>query len=143
MSDEFFDKLDETIGRMREGENQKADADSIRVDDATQLVESVAPIVNDYKAKLEKRGIDVHVVARGDYFHFTMKFKDGGHHGFELRRTANNYEIVTLFTNDDGRHMEGHTGQIDLRNFGGASFEKRLQKEIDDFIFYAPRHGGF
>lgn len=143
MCNEFFKKIDEEIGKLKEQKIQEEQTSEDQRNLAIKLVESLSPLLERYKKNLEERGIRTEIFTKDDYFSFKMFYSDGGHRGFELRNDTKKYEMVRLYTNDDGRDKESSSGVTDLNTYTVEHFEKMLQHDIKDFIFYAPRHGGY
>lgn len=143
--DDFFINVDSTLASAA----QAASAATINSAENRAFVEEVvarlAPMVSSYKEKLQARNIRVEVQCYPTGISFTMRYKDGGHHGLSLRGCQKDYriQITTNFTNDDGKNYEGTDGlSYDKNSWNDRLFEDKLRKSINDFLYYASRHGG-
>lgn len=109
-----------------------------------EVVVRLQPVVSSYKAKLKERKIRAEVQSYPAGISFTLRYRDGGHHGLNIggRLENNRIEITTHFTNDGSDHRGTNGATYDKTNWKDSIFENELQKCINDFLFYADRHGG-
>lgn len=144
-SDDFFVSVDTKLSKSAEADTASKSAASENREFLEEVVARLAPIVSPYKARLKERNIHVEVQSYPAGISLTLRYKDGGHRGMSIggRLENNRIEITTSFTNDDGRNYTGTSGATyDKNNWKDSIFEDELQKCINDFLFYADRHGG-
>ena len=141
--EDFLKKID---GKLAAAEKTKAEKESQRkVLEAkvVAIVKEVVPVLDGYKTELEKRNIAVEFLSGPTSFSFLMHYADGGHHGIELRPDYEHgtYNLDSLFTDYDSRNYRssgpsvGDGWSIDV-------LESIVQRTIDEFLSYAPRHNG-
>lgn len=144
-NNDFFKKIDQKIESIR---NDKTAAENISRSNLDYLAETVLrikPIAETYASELKQRQIAVDLQTSKYSVTLTMKFKNGGHHSlsFGSSHTDNRMEITGNYTNDDGRPYSSTDGKsYDHTNWSDIIYKDKLEKCIEDFIFYAPRHGG-
>lgn len=144
-STDFFKKLDQQIESIR---NNKATTENISKSNLDHLAETVMrikPIAEGYVSELKNRQVTADLKTSQYSITFSMKFKDGGHHSLTLGSSHNDnrIEITGHYTNDDGRPYSSTDGKsYDQTNWSDEIYKAKLEKCIEDFIFYAPRHGG-
>lgn len=145
-ADDFFSKVDKKIKAAKETQaSVKADA-SEGLDFLKEVVSRLTPMAASYAAKLQDRGIKVNLKSTAFSITFSLVFNDGGHHALILGSSSpsNRLEITGDYTNDDGRDFTSRDGtSYDSKNWKDDIYEEKLKKCIEDFIFYADRHGGF
>jgi hypothetical protein len=145
-SDDFFSKVDEKLKASKETQaSVKADA-SENLDFLKEVVFRITPLANNYAAKLQDRGIKVDLKSTAFSISFSLIFNDGGHYAIILGSSSasNRFEITGDYTNDDGRNYTSKDGaSYDSKNWKDEIYEEKLKACIDNFIFYADRHGGF
>jgi hypothetical protein len=144
MSDEFFSDLDKKLKNQANKNEMGKSQDERLLQKVKNITETVTPLLNDYKAKLSKRGITAKLSVYSTGFEFKMFYKDGGEHGFKLTRSVHSkkYQFIGIFTNDDGKNFTSEGGGPDITKFSIDVFEKYLQNEINDYLYYAERHRG-
>lgn len=105
-------------------------------------IAEMKPLLRDYMSDLDKMGIQVQAHGLdddGNFISFKMFYEDGGHGGFVTRGHC----LVQLFTDDDGKNYSSESPNVRLDGaFKTAKFESFVKQCIEDFIFYADRHGG-
>jgi hypothetical protein len=145
MSKNYFEKLDKTIKQNKSNIEKKKKDDKENDEQVKKIIIAITPLLSNYEKELKERNIKVKLTIYDTFFSFLMYYKNGGHHGFELSKDyeRNLYRFVGKFTNDDGKSYDSFGGgpQI-LEDFQIEEFENYLQKEIDEFFFYANRFGG-
>jgi hypothetical protein len=143
--EDFFSKVDATLSKVAEAQmTARSMADQNRQFLETVIVR-LSPTVFAYKEKLRERGIYAEVDSYPTAITFTMRYKDGGHHGLRIggKLESNLIEVTTSFTSDDGKNYTSTDGgSYDSANWNDSIFEAKLRKCIEDFLFYADRHGG-
>lgn len=145
-SDEFFANVDVKLSKSAEADAASKNAASENREFLGAVIARLTPITSSYKAKLKERNIQVEVQSYPTGISFTLRYKDGGYRALNIggRLEDNRIEITTLSTNDDGRNYKSSSGaSYDKNNWKDSVFEVELQKCINDFLFYADRHGGF
>jgi len=144
-ADEFFNKIDQKLQNQK---NVKASSKVTEDENLTFLKEVVlriTPLTEDYAAKLQDRGMKVSIKTSDYSISFSLFFKDGGHYAVILGSSdpSNRIEITVDFTNDDGRNFTSRSGATyNAETWKDEIYEESLRKCIEDFIFYADRHGG-
>jgi hypothetical protein len=144
-TDDFFSKIDAKIGNISDAEKANVDKREKNYAFLKTLNERVTPIAESYKTKLQERGIFADVRSNDYGFSFELKYKNGGYRRLELGYDfdTKNITFSDHYTNDDGKNYKTLGGQaLDETNWNDSLFEKRLQKCIEDYLFYADRHGG-
>lgn len=144
--DEFFKDLGKKIAEKADENSARQETANKNRDFIIKFISEAEPLLNSYKQNLAEKGIRVKVVTGVEFLHFSMLYNDNGHRGIEIRPSHSSfgsYELVTIFTNDDGRDMEAGSGMVVLSQLTLESLENRIQHEIKEFIYYADRHDGF
>ena len=145
-TDDFFKKVDETratTAKATVAANITASENRVFLE---EVVARLSPLVSEYKQKLRDRSIHAEVQTYPTGISITLRYKNGHHRALNLGGRLEDYriEMTTSFTNDDGRNYKSTSGaSYDRSNWTDILFEKELQKEISDFLFYADRHGGY
>lgn len=144
MSD-FFDKIDNAISKQKQAEIDHKSAQQENEEFFSQISARLAPTLETYATKLKERGMRVVHSANGRHVWLELKYRDGGHRALSLQTNLDSgrIEFEEHFTNDDGKNYKSTTGaSYDKSSWNDELFVSRLEKMIEDFIFYAPRHGG-
>lgn len=140
--EEFFSSIDAKISRVNvstmdvPAENQAF---------LEMVVARLQPVVASYQARLAERKIIAEIKASPVSISFTLHYRDGGHCGLTLdgHLSDRRIEITAHYTNENGQNYVNSLGITYGRdNWQDNIFEEALQKCIDDFLFYAARHGG-
>lgn len=143
--DDFFSKVDSKLQKLQDTDastKEAADQALILVKD---VVRRLRPLAETYEQQLKNRGLKASLSLSDTSIGLTLKFKDGGHHGISLgpEGNASRLEFKGYYTNDDGKHYHSTEGRsYGPESWDDAFFKERIEKCIDDFLFYAPRHGG-
>lgn len=140
--EEFFSNIDAKISR--------ANVSTVDIPAENQafletVVARLQPVVASYQARLAERKINAEIKVSQASISFTLHYRDGGHCGLTLDGHLTDWriEITAHYTNDNGRNYVNSLGITYGRdNWQDSIFEEALQKCIDDFLFYAARHGG-
>lgn len=144
-SDDFFTNVDSKLRKISEAEAASKDKAAENREFLQEVIARLAPVGSSYKAKLKERNIHAEVQSYPAGLSFTLRYKDGGHRGLSIGGSleTNRISITSSFTNDDGRNFTSTNGATyDKSNWKDEVFEEQLQKCIEDFLFYADRHGG-
>jgi hypothetical protein len=147
-AEDFFKKVDTKMGSIGEAEAAEKKAAAELQSFMKKAIEDFAPTLQSYADKIKERGIRCESNSNGHGFSITLYFKDGGKHGLtfsqEYRSRIGAYSFNGHFTNDDGKNYTSTDGaQITQSNWSVEDTERRVQKVIEDFLFYADRHGGY
>lgn len=145
MSD-FFDKLDSTIDKQKRTDSDHRATKQENEYFFSQIYARLVPTLEFYAEKLKERGITVEHSANSRHLSLELKYSDGGHRALLLRTNLDNdrVEFEEYFTNDDGKNCKSTTGaSYDQSTWKDELLAPKLEKLIEDFVFYAPRHGGF
>lgn len=143
--DDFFSKVDTTLQKTTEAEGTVRQAATTNEAFLREAIARLAPLFSTYKDKVRARGLYAMVEAYPTALAFVMRYRDGGHHtlhiGGELKTSR--LQIRTFYTNDDGKDFHSTDGKsFDSSTWKDSLAESRLQTCIEDFLFYADRHGG-
>ena len=145
MSD-FFDKLDSAIDKQKQAESDHKAAKQQNEEFFSQISARLAPALENYATKLKERGMRVVHSANSRHVWLELKYSDGGHRSLSLNTDLDSGRIFfeEHFTNDDGKNYKSTSGaSYDQATWKDEIFASKLEKMIEDFVFYAPRHGGF
>jgi len=143
--DDFFSKID---SKLEEQKQRKESANTQKEENRAFLAKvctEVAPIVAKYEHELQARNINVSSTIRDHLVSVELKFADGGHNRLTLSQDIDSGRLTMEkhFTNDDGKNYKSTDGRtFNEQNWRNDLFETALKKLIEDFVFYAPRHGG-
>lgn len=144
---DFFSKVDQKIDKIKQQHQQSETEANENLEFLEEIVAELTNKVEAYVNQIRNRGITVDFHASKSGILFNLKYKDGGHFGTRLGRSkyANNnrIEITGSFTNDDGKNYTSTSGTTyDRQTWKDEYFISSIEKCIDDYLFYAPRHGG-
>lgn len=145
MTDDFFDKLDKKISEQESADRVARNQTMVNREFSHEAIRKMLEIATSYKGKLRERDIHAEISGNQRGFSFKMIWADGGHRALEVYPDLHSGRIQfhTAFTNDDGRNLRSTDGaSYDAGNWKDEDFEPKLKKLIDDFVFYADRHGG-
>ena len=142
----FFNNVDKKIAeKQQEQKEEKTRLDEERAF-LSQLVESLLPKVEFYKDGLLERGVHAELSSSPRHICFKMKYKDGGRHDLllsETQRFDGRITMTTESTSDDGRTFTSIDGSsYESSQWNNDIFIQKLEKHINDYLFYAERHGG-
>jgi len=141
----FFKKIDQQIESIRDGKKAAEQNSKTNLDYVAEIILRAKPVAEVYASELKQREISIDLKSSKHSITFSMKYKDGGHHSLTLGSSLgdNRLEITGNYTNDDGRNYSSTDGKsYDQSNWSDDIYKEKLEKCIEDFIFYAPRHGG-
>jgi hypothetical protein len=131
------------LDRMKQQEAEKEQA--LRADEARygglrrQIVAAVQPVLEGYKAELERRGVRVQMSVSGEHVSFEMHYSRGGYYGLELK----DREFCHRFTEKGSHFRASGAGPAVAEGFDLQAFEQFVQRTVEDFFLYAPRYGGY
>lgn len=136
----FFEKLTARISR----EQRTADASQSQLNAARQAaIEQIKAILRQYQTNLEHCGLVVQSMGLdddGQFVEMKLIYKDGHHHGLQISDGM----LRSVFTKGDGQNYSSQGPNADLsRSFSAQAFDLFVQSMIEDFLFYAERHGGY
>jgi hypothetical protein len=146
-TNDFFAKIDKQLGTIEQNQHK----DSSAADDNRELLEEIiariSSKVEEYAHEVSSRGISLNLNITKVRISFLLKYKDGGHRATILEPSMSSnlhrIEITGSFTNDDGKDYTSRSGlTYDRSNWKDELFISSIEKCIEDFLFYAPRHGG-
>ena len=142
----FFKAVDEKIGRQKQEQIEEKETLVQEREHLSEIIESLVPEVETYKNGLLERGIHAEISSSPRHLSFNMKYKDGGKHELllsETERFDGRYSITTFSTNDNGRTFSSTNGaSYSSATWSNDHFIQALERHINDFLFYANRHGG-
>lgn len=142
----FFKSVDEKIGKQKQEQIKEKETLTQERELLSDIIESLVPEVETYKNGLLERGIHAEISSSSRYLSFNMKYKDGGKHNIllsETERFDGRYAIMTFSTSDDGRTFSSTNGaSYSSTTWSNDNFIQALERHINNFLFYANRHGG-
>jgi hypothetical protein len=144
MSD-FFNKLDSKI----EEKNQQKQTTKLNVEETKQFfkneISELASIIKDYVEKCVARGINASCSVNEYSFSFTVKNKNG-FFLTEIFSQSDNplyFEFVSEFMDDNRKKYRSKSGMTYTENnWDQGVAVNKIEKTINDFMFYIDRHGG-
>ena len=138
--------LDENLATLRNNEADTGPEQQQHLMTVRAIIKEVVPVLDEYNDALNKRNISTTFTHNDTMFTFLMHYADGGHQGFSIRqdrRFSREYQLMDLYRNEEGKD---HTSWDGSSVVGDAwsirEFEEFVQKSIDEYLFYSPRHGG-
>ncbi|MBO2888551.1 hypothetical protein J5H79_22890, partial [Providencia rettgeri] len=144
---DILNKIDSKKEENAEAEIQNKQMQSDNESFLRELVINLAPMVKEYEEKLSEKGIKVKADIGLQSISFELKFNDGGHWNLLLAPTLDStgrFSFTSSCTNDDGRPYTSTNGSTyGKTNWQDEMFFEKLDKHIEDFIYYSDRHGGF
>jgi len=137
--DNFFKNLDRQIdAQLKDTEDKQQQELEVTVA-SRKNIEKVRPLLEKYKAELEKRGMWVDLTITDLMVTFELKHTHGGHHGFEIRHGT----IKKRFWEKGKSHISDSDGPTFTKDVDIEAFEKFVQRIIGEFMLTAPQNGGF
>ncbi|HHO3516519.1 TPA: hypothetical protein ACRRF8_003824, partial [Acinetobacter baumannii] len=104
------------------------------------------PILEQYVEEIKKRNIQVKSTSNKRYISVELKYKNGGYSSLLLSTNleSGRIEFQKNYTGDNGERFVSVDGSsYDERTWKDDIFKTKIEKLIEDFVFYAPRYGGF
>lgn len=147
-AEDFFKKVDKKIESIDEAEAAEKTAAKELQAFMKKAIDEFSPTLQSYADRIKARGIRCESNCNGHSFSIILYYKNGGKHGLtfsqEYRSRIGAYSFNGHFTNDNGKNYTSTDGsQITQSNWSTEDAERRVQKLIEDFLFYADRHGGY
>jgi hypothetical protein len=144
MSDDFFNKIDKQLDSSKAKKEAAQATQTDRLKFAAQVISQCAPVAEQYQQKLHERGVKVEYSAFPHRLTFKILYKDGGFHGltFGADRDSSRLTFEGIFTDEGKSWTSTSGGGYDEKSWKAEIFEQKLQKEIEDALFYADRHHG-
>ena len=143
---DFFSTIDNQIDKQQEAKNSKEAEKKNNEEFATKTINRLLPTLDEYVEQLKQRNINVKPFSNERSISLKLVYRDGGHNNLVMSTNfdTGRLEFRNYFTNDDGKNYESTDGSsYDENTWKDDIFKNQLEKLITDFIFYAPRHGGF
>lgn len=144
MSEDFFSRIDKMLSSQEvDRKTEAAQADAAEKW-ATSAISKAREIAKHMQAELRNRGISSELSGSGTTITFVMKFRNGDRHSLYagLDRPRKGIEYVGYYT-EGGKDYSGTTGELYPESqWTESGYEQRLQKHVEDYISFAPRHGG-
>ena len=143
---DFFSTIDDQIDKQKEDKNSNEEKKKNNEEFATQTINRLLPILDEYVEQLKQRNINVSPFSNVRSISLKLLYRDSGHHSLVMSTNLDTgrIEFRNYFTSDDGKNYESTDGSsYDENTWKDDIFKNQLEKLITDFIFYAPRHGGF
>lgn len=143
---DFFKNIDKNIEEQKKSKSDYSEMKE-KNEDFFELVSlRVMPILEQYVEEMKKRNIKFKYSNNKRHISIELKYKNGGHNSliFNPNLDSGRIEFNRYFTSDDGKNYHSTDGSsYDESTWSDEFFKTRLEKLIEDFIFYAPRYGGF
>ncbi|WP_109858689.1 hypothetical protein [Acinetobacter baumannii] len=144
--DEFFKKIDNSIGAQKKS---KSDFNEMKKNNEEFFEHTslrLIPILEQYVEEIKKRNIQVKSTSNKRYISVELKYKNGGYSSLLLSTNleSGRIEFQKNYTGDNGERFVSVDGSsYDERTWKDDIFKTKIEKLIEDFVFYAPRYGGF
>lgn len=145
MSD-FFSKIDNQINQQKDTKNSHELKKKNNEEFALQVITRLLPILEEYIEKLKQRNINVKSSSNSRSISLKLSYRNGGYNSLVMNSSfdTGRIEFRNFFTNDDGKNYESTDGSsYDENTWKDDIFKNEIEKLIEDFITYSPRHGGF
>lgn len=137
--EDFLKNLDQQLSVDEQSRQQSADRAAKLKARREKISAAAKPILESWKADLEKRGITAKVTSVGEFLSFELLYAQGGHYGFEL----NDSGFGTTFT-ENGQNYRSSAGYGEVADsLDRGALDTLVQKTIQDFLIYAPKYGGY
>lgn len=144
--EEFFENIDRKVDQMQAKQDAQQKQQTLHETAVKRFVQESAPHLEEYKSKLEQRGVETKFDRSEITFSFLMLYNKGGHHGFTLTRNypSEHYVVKSDFKHDGEGHFtsEGNAF-VAGKMWTWAGFEAYVQESIENFFFYSDRNGGY
>lgn len=113
-----------------------------------QKIKSITPLLREYDQRIKNRKINCALSIHKLGFSVRMYFKDGCYHEltFDCEKDPKYlfFSFKRIFNSEDGNNCFSTDGvSITSRNWSKKLVSEKIEKEIEDFLFYADRHGGY
>lgn len=142
---DFFTNIDNHINEQKKAKDAYQ-ATKEKNEEFFELISlRLMHILEQYVQEIKKREIEVKSSTNTRHISIELKYKDGGHRSLVLNTNLNSgrIEFNQYYTNDDGKNYQSTDGgSYDESTWKDDIFKGKVEKLIQDFIFYAPRHGG-
>ena len=146
MGDDFFSSLDNKISELKTGEQEARERELADRAAAEEAIAAMHPVANDYAAKLRERGISAKVSGSNKGITFEMRWADNAEHGLSVYPdlASGRLKLIRNSTSHtDGRRFSSTDGMMYAAGqWAPDRFEAALKGIIEDYMFYAPKHGG-
>jgi hypothetical protein len=146
MSDDFFAKIDSELNKQK----AQKDASDTPAAQNQAFFKSILPritaIADSYAAKCKERGIFATVSANDRVISFTLRYKSGEQRELVAYPdpTANNrMTFEEHYPSEKGKRYKSLPSEwYDESNWSDDIFSAKIEKTIQDFVYYADRQGG-
>lgn len=146
MDDDFFGGLDKKISDLDAKQQARAEQKAADTAFSERAIAEMHPVARDYVEKLRERGITARVSGNERGLTFEMRWADNADHGLsvypdletgrlKIIRNSTDHTDDKRFRSTDGRLY----GEADWKP---SMFESALKSVINDYMFYADKHGG-
>lgn len=146
MSDDFFSGLDNKLTELKTNEQEAQERERANRAAAEDAIEAMHPVANDFAAKLRERGMSAKVSGSRKGLTFEMRWADNGEHGLSAYPDLSSGRLKLIRTSTDhtdGRRFSSTDGMMYAAGqWSPDRFEAALKSIIEDYIYYAPKHGG-
>ncbi|EJB1788670.1 hypothetical protein MUC14_004604 [Vibrio parahaemolyticus] len=144
MSD-FFNKLDQKINEQKQiQKNAKSRLEELKDFFKIQISE-LEPRLNDYVEQCNKRSMNASCSVNDYSFSFTLKNQNGFFNTiiFHQDFSSDRFQFTNEFMNDDRKKYTSTDGMSYVESSWTQELAiKKVEQTIEDFVFYAKRHGG-
>lgn len=144
-TNDFFKKMDEKIKSIK-AKNESHKINKTKIETFFEkAIQDISTLLEEYEKGLKDRNISCELSIQKTGFSLKMYYPNGDHRsirfGREIDPKLEFYRFVSSFTNDDGKNYDSTDGvPITEGNWSKELVEKKIQKEIEDFLFYSDRH---
>jgi hypothetical protein len=146
VSDDFFGELDKKIGGLNAKEQAKAAQKAAEAAFSEKAIADMHPVAQQYVEKLRERGITARVSGSESGLTFEMRWADSADHGLTVYPDleTGRLKIVRNSTDHtDGKRFRSSDGLTHGEaDWEPSKFEGALKSVINDYMFYADKHGG-
>jgi hypothetical protein len=141
-NDDFFAKVDTKLRKETATDAASLETASKNREFVKQVIDRLTPVAASYETKLKERGINTKVDSSATGITVTLRYQDGCRNELYVGGLPKSQliELNTSFIEDNQTYAA--TKSYDHSKWQDGFFEAKLQRLIDDFLFYADKHGG-
>lgn len=142
---DFFSKIDSIIDEQKKAQQAQQTTDQENRELFEQISARLAPILESYVQELKARSFKVTFSASHSSVWIELKYGNGGRRALSLQieQETGQFGFYEYFPDKSGKEVKATTGSSYNRaTWKDEFFKQRLEKVIEDFITFAPLHGG-
>ena len=143
---DFFDEVDSAIDDNKAKQDNQRKKDKALSVFFSDEIKSITPMLKNYESTLNEKGMKCDLKLGEGSFSFTIKHNNGNNHtlSFSLdnQDEFRSYNFYTYFRDEkNGSPMKSTDAKpYNKENWSHEMVEERIQKHIEDFMFYQKRH---